>query len=242
MRAEAKDRGKLRLLATLALVCLAVLSAQGAGVPEPGITLYGTVYSEGTPLHTGDLTWTYTPQGGGSVEVTVPLQLISQGGLDYSYVAHIPAETPMAGFALSGQALVAGATAVGLLAAIPATIAYNTYASRIDGITSMLDQFTSQFEEDLQQLVQADEGEGAGGTSAAESSEGSSSSQSGARGPDSTRAAHSAASHVSAEATSAAHTPSSASPSGSAGSSGQAPLFSATSAPIPGVDRPNRMD
>jgi biopolymer transport protein TolQ len=51
------------------------------------------------------------------------------------------------------EALVA--TAVGLLAAIPATIAYNAYAGRIDGILGNLDRFTSQFEEDLGQLVQS---------------------------------------------------------------------------------------
>ena len=50
------------------------------------------------------------------------------------------------------EALVA--TAVGLLAAIPATIAYNAYAGRIDAIMGNLDRFSSQFEEDLAQLVQ----------------------------------------------------------------------------------------
>lgn len=51
------------------------------------------------------------------------------------------------------EALVA--TAVGLLAAIPATIAYNAYASRIDGILGNLDRFSSQLEEDLLRLVQS---------------------------------------------------------------------------------------
>jgi len=50
------------------------------------------------------------------------------------------------------EALVA--TAVGLLAAIPATIAYNTFAARIDAILTMLDRFTSQFEEDIARLVE----------------------------------------------------------------------------------------
>jgi biopolymer transport protein TolQ len=50
------------------------------------------------------------------------------------------------------EALVA--TAVGLLAAIPATIAYNAYAGRIDAIMGNLDRFTSQLEEDLGSLVQ----------------------------------------------------------------------------------------
>jgi biopolymer transport protein TolQ len=50
------------------------------------------------------------------------------------------------------EALVA--TAVGLLAAIPAMMAYNAFGGRIDGILAMLDRFSTQFEEDLNQLVQ----------------------------------------------------------------------------------------
>ncbi len=50
------------------------------------------------------------------------------------------------------EALVA--TAVGLMAAIPATIAYNHFGGRIDGILSMLEQFSNHFEEDLNRLVQ----------------------------------------------------------------------------------------
>jgi len=51
------------------------------------------------------------------------------------------------------EALVA--TAVGLMAAIPATIAYNAFGGRIDAILSMLEQFNAQFEEDLSRLVQS---------------------------------------------------------------------------------------
>jgi biopolymer transport protein TolQ len=50
------------------------------------------------------------------------------------------------------EALVA--TAVGLLAAIPAMMAYNAFGGRIDGILAMLDRFSSQFQEDIKQLVQ----------------------------------------------------------------------------------------
>ena len=50
------------------------------------------------------------------------------------------------------EALVA--TAVGLLAAIPAMMAYNAFGGRIDGIIAMLDRFSSQFQADLGQLVQ----------------------------------------------------------------------------------------
>ncbi len=50
------------------------------------------------------------------------------------------------------EALVA--TAVGLLAAIPATIAYNAFGGRIDGLLAMLERFTGQFEEDIGKIVQ----------------------------------------------------------------------------------------
>lgn len=52
------------------------------------------------------------------------------------------------------EALVA--TAVGLLAAIPATVAYNAFGGRIDGIIAMLDRFSDQFREDLGRLVQGE--------------------------------------------------------------------------------------
>jgi biopolymer transport protein TolQ len=50
------------------------------------------------------------------------------------------------------EALVA--TAVGLLAAIPATIAYNSFGARIDALLAMLERFADQFGEDLEQLVE----------------------------------------------------------------------------------------
>jgi biopolymer transport protein TolQ len=53
------------------------------------------------------------------------------------------------------EALVA--TAVGLLAAIPATIAYNAFSGRIDGILHMLERFAGQFQEDLGRIVQDDD-------------------------------------------------------------------------------------
>ncbi len=51
------------------------------------------------------------------------------------------------------EALVA--TAVGLLAAIPATIAYNSFGGRIDAILAMLERFSEQFETDIADVVQA---------------------------------------------------------------------------------------
>ncbi len=49
------------------------------------------------------------------------------------------------------EALVA--TAVGLFAAIPATIAYNAFGGRIDAILAMLERFSEQLQEDLARLV-----------------------------------------------------------------------------------------
>jgi biopolymer transport protein TolQ len=60
------------------------------------------------------------------------------------------------------EALVA--TAVGLLAAIPASIAYNVFGARIDAIMGMLERFSAQFEEDLGQLVEARAADPASGT------------------------------------------------------------------------------
>ena len=51
------------------------------------------------------------------------------------------------------EALVA--TAVGLLAAIPAMMAYNAFGGRIDCILAILERFSAQFQEDLNELVQA---------------------------------------------------------------------------------------
>jgi biopolymer transport protein TolQ len=53
------------------------------------------------------------------------------------------------------EALVA--TAVGLLAAIPATMAYNAFGGRIDGIIQMLERFSEQFQEDLGRIIQDEE-------------------------------------------------------------------------------------
>lgn len=50
------------------------------------------------------------------------------------------------------EALVA--TAIGLVTAIPATIAYNAFGSRIDGVMGMLERFCSQFQEDLDRMLQ----------------------------------------------------------------------------------------
>jgi len=44
-------------------------------------------------------------------------------------------------------------TAVGLFAAIPATIAYNYFSGRLRGITSSIDLFAAEYEGDLRRLA-----------------------------------------------------------------------------------------
>lgn len=56
------------------------------------------------------------------------------------------------------EALVA--TAIGLLTAIPASIAYNAYGARIDGVMGMLERFCEQFQEDLDRMLGGQTAEG----------------------------------------------------------------------------------
>ncbi|HVN37239.1 MAG TPA: MotA/TolQ/ExbB proton channel family protein [Myxococcota bacterium] len=50
------------------------------------------------------------------------------------------------------------ATAVGLFAAIPATIFYNIFVGRLRGITAAIDLFIAEYEGDLRRMAAADEG------------------------------------------------------------------------------------
>jgi len=65
-------------------------------------------------------------------------------------------EAGQASLAVVGPGIAAAlvATAVGLLAALPATIAYNAFGGRIDALLQMLERFTSQFEDDIGRVVQ----------------------------------------------------------------------------------------
>jgi biopolymer transport protein TolQ len=50
------------------------------------------------------------------------------------------------------------ATAVGLFAAIPATIFYNIFVGQLRGITASIDLFVAEYEGDLRRMAAADEG------------------------------------------------------------------------------------
>ncbi len=81
-----------------------------AGVPKPGLILYGQVTDEsGALLTEGELVWTFTPaNGGGPVTVATALEAISGPDESYSYRALVPLESEEPGFPTNGGAVPVG--------------------------------------------------------------------------------------------------------------------------------------
>ena len=100
-----------RSLATTALF-LWMAGAAVAGIPEPGIILYGQVLDEdGQLVTTGELSWTYSPSGGGDpLVVSTTLTALEGPGGPYSYTALIPFEIPIDGYPAQSNALTLTAT------------------------------------------------------------------------------------------------------------------------------------
>jgi hypothetical protein len=90
----------------MALMALAAAPAW-AGIPQPGLVLYGRVVDEGGSLLTsGALTWTFTPAGGGApLTISTDLRQIDGPGGPYSYRAIVPFESPVPAFPATGEAL-----------------------------------------------------------------------------------------------------------------------------------------
>ncbi|HNT87284.1 MAG TPA: hypothetical protein PKL84_05410, partial [Candidatus Hydrogenedentes bacterium] len=106
---------RARSCVVLAALCVATaLGAAHAGIPEPGITLYGRVTNDnGDLVTTGALTWTYTPPLGGTpVRQSTQLQVVFADGGPYSYILEIPAEQPVAGFPASANTMQLAAESV----------------------------------------------------------------------------------------------------------------------------------
>lgn len=94
----------IKMIATLLSgipICLAGPEALGAGIPHPGITLYGVILDEtgAERLTSGPLEFTYTPSGGGNT-VTVSTSLADLDG-GFSYVLTIPVEEAIGEFTVS---------------------------------------------------------------------------------------------------------------------------------------------
>ncbi len=98
--------------ATILMLCAVVLFAAAAppalaGIPQPGLLLYGKVYDDSKSLLTeGQLSWTFTPSDGGP-PVTVVTDLRELEGPDgaYSYRVVVPMEAAVPGYPVSGDAL-----------------------------------------------------------------------------------------------------------------------------------------
>ena len=78
-----------------------------AGIPEPGIVMYGQVLEDAGGLVTeGDLTVDYVPAGAGvALSITTPLSRIEGPGGPYSYRLVVPLETELADYPVSAGAL-----------------------------------------------------------------------------------------------------------------------------------------
>ncbi len=90
-------------LAVLSLFIAVIASA--AGIPEPGLVMYGAVHNTAAGnarLITGTLTWTITPASGAPVSVNTPLTDISG---QYSYALRVPFESVVGSSTLSPNTL-----------------------------------------------------------------------------------------------------------------------------------------
>jgi hypothetical protein len=93
--------------ALAAILCAAFVAPPAqAGIPEPGIVLYGQVLDDGALLTEGQLDWTFTPEGGGAATtISTPLGRIEGPGGPYSYRVLIPFERAVPGFPVSERAV-----------------------------------------------------------------------------------------------------------------------------------------
>lgn len=102
------SKARTTTLMLCAAVCCAVLApAAWAGIPQPGLLLYGKVFDDTQQLITeGRLSWTFTPTDGGPpvVAATELLPLEGPDGI-YSYRMLVPFEAAAPGFPVSGNAL-----------------------------------------------------------------------------------------------------------------------------------------
>jgi len=105
----------LRICVVVIFACFGlVVPATYAGIPEPGIILYGQVRDDSHMLVTnGELNWTLTPPGAGDpVVITTQLREIQAPGGPFSYAVKIPCETAFSGFPVSDNVIPMTSTAV----------------------------------------------------------------------------------------------------------------------------------
>lgn len=81
-----------------------------AGIPAPGLVLYGQVTDDtGGLVTSGELVWTFTPsEGGDAITVATQLSAITTPEETYSYRVLVPLETDAPGFPAMGSAVPVG--------------------------------------------------------------------------------------------------------------------------------------
>src|SRR5436309_456185 len=87
------------------LTALAPVVLPAAGLPEPGLVMYGAIRNTANAnirLNSGTLTWTISPPSGSPVTVSTPLTDISG---QFSYVLRVPFESVVGSATLSPNAL-----------------------------------------------------------------------------------------------------------------------------------------
>ncbi len=101
----------LAVRAGLAAVLAFVATAQGQGIPEPGLIMYGVVSdlsAGGSRVSFGTLSWTFQPAGG-----TAPIVLtgtLTNINDQFSYVLSVPCETRIPNASISPGALTLSAS------------------------------------------------------------------------------------------------------------------------------------
>ena len=110
-----------------------------AGVPQPGIVLYGQVLGEDNALLTeGELTWTFTASPDGEpLTITTTLGAIDGPGGPFSYKTIVPFEASLAEVPSLGGAIPVGVEPVeyvrdGAVGGTPVTMSHNIFISAAD--------------------------------------------------------------------------------------------------------------
>lgn len=102
-----RSRRRQGVWCVMLFTLLSLASPVGAaGIPEPGLTLYGLIRNDiggaTVRMTSGTLHWTIVPPSG--PPVSVQTELVNVNG-QFSYVINIPFETPLAGVAATSNAL-----------------------------------------------------------------------------------------------------------------------------------------
>jgi hypothetical protein len=139
------DISIIGIIFSISFLYLYTFSLSYAGIPEPGIILYGKVLDNtGKLLTTGELNITYAT-GDTSIQNRTQLNLIQGDNEQYSYSILIPIETQLPGYPISENAI-----------SISQTPILYTRTAQIENTTIIMTDTVTVFKEDIgtaQQLL-----------------------------------------------------------------------------------------